>query len=102
MIDITGMNKAEVLMALYHGSHPQGLSIFNVPDHPVTIFDCRDAINELTKRGRNLYFDYWKGHILKVDITGDFFNEVFYDRDNYSGAAADAIEKLRREKYNNE
>lgn len=93
MIDIKGLDKAKVLLALYRASHPQGLSILAVPtDQAVTIKDAREAIND--ERPRK-YFDYWNGHVLKVDLTSDEVDPRLYDRDNYPGAAADAIEGVR-------
>jgi len=47
--------------------------------------------------GENLSFDYLKGRVLKVDISGDELETQGYDRDNGQGAAARAIDAVRRE-----
>lgn len=102
-VDIKGLNKADVLLALYNGSHAQGMSMLAVPQSGVSIEMCREAVTSRDGSGEQgsghnmkpMYFDYWNGHVLKVDIAGDDFDPSLYDRDNYRGAAADAIQKLR-------
>lgn len=98
MVDISGLDKAEVLLALYDGSRVQGLSFMGLPDSRVTIDDCKKAIQELINQKRHLYFDYWNGHVLKVDITNDEFDPRLYDRDLGEGAAYRAIDELRNSK----
>ena len=99
MIDISGLDKAHVLLARYNGSHTQGLSFMGSPGRTVTIRDAKAAIQDLD--GERLFFDYWMGHVLKVDITGDEFDDRLYDRDNYPGAAFFTIENLRKELASN-
>ncbi len=90
MIDIKGLDKAEVLKALYDNSHIQGLGFLQaVPDGTVTVEHCRELLKHQT------YFDYLYGRILKVDLSGDEFEERLYDRDNFPGSAARAISHLR-------
>lgn len=94
-VNIAGLDKAEVLFALYNGSHAQGMSSMAVPGEGVSLERCREVIAGM---GDRLSFDYFAGHVLKVDIGGDEFDPWLYDRDNYNGAAADVIAKLREEK----
>lgn len=91
MVDIKGLDKAEVLKVLYDNSHLQGLGIFQaVPDEFVTIEHCRELLKKQT------YFDYLYGKVLKVDLKSDeSFEEWLYDRDNGKGAAQRAIDNLR-------
>lgn len=98
MVDITGLDKAEVLKALYTHSHPQGLSFIGLPSHPLTMKDYKKAITENTSSSGKIYFDYWMGHVLKVRIDQDFFDPASYDRDCGYGAAQNAIDELRRMK----
>lgn len=37
------------------------------------------------------YFDYLKGRVMKVSISGDSLDPRLYDRDNGQGAAARAL-----------
>lgn len=90
MIDIKGLNKAEVLKTLYDHTHVQGMGFLQaVPEGTVTVEHCEELLKKDT------YFDYLYGRVLKVDLSGDEFNEALYDRDNFPGAAAKAIEELR-------
>lgn len=91
-VDISGLDKAEVLKALYDASHPQGLSFLGLPLAGVTLEMCREAV---TGREFGIEFDYWHGHVLKVDITGDEFDPWLFDRDCGQGAASRAIAALR-------
>ncbi len=88
MINIAGLDKAEVLMALYQGSHQQGLGLFI--RNRLSIDEART----LTAPGQNMYFDYVYGVVLKVDLRGDSFDPWLYDRDNGEGAAANIITSL--------
>lgn len=92
MINIKGMNKAEVLKVLYDRSHVQGMGFLQaVPDCVVTVEHCDELLRETT------YFDYLYGKVLKVDLSGDEFDERFYDRDCGIGAARRAINSLRKD-----
>ena len=108
MIDIKGLDKAEVLYSLYHNSHAQGMSFLGLPQtkEGFTLDRAREIIKErgYDPEGENrpccLYFDYVEGHVIKCDITNDEFEEGLYDRDCGEGAAAKAIEYVRDGKLN--
>lgn len=86
MVDIRRLDKAEVLKALYDHSHEQGLGFLQaVPAGFVTVELCRKLLAETT------YFDYMYGRVMKVDLSGDQFDESLYDRDNGPGAAYAAV-----------
>lgn len=92
MISIEGLDKAEVLKALYDNSHEQGFGILRtVPDGTVTVERCRELLKERT------YFDYLYGRIIKVNLSKDEFEEWLYDRDNGLGTAQMAIDNLKSE-----
>lgn len=89
MISIKGMDKAKVLKALYDHSHVQGMGFLQaVPEGTVTVEHCRELLKQST------YFDYLYGKVLKVDLSGDEFNELLYDRDCGYGAADRAIRSI--------
>lgn len=108
MIDIKGLDKAEVLYSLWHNSHAQGMSFLGLPQtkEGFTFDRAKELIKErgYDPEGDNrpccLYFDYVDGHVIKCDITNDEFNEGLYDRDCGEGAAAKAIEYVREGKLN--
>jgi len=98
MIDIKGLNKARVLLALYNGSHVLGMGALAAKGEPLTLAECETLIAEARfsvrqdpHRKEVLYFDYLFGRVLKVDIGGDFLDERLYDRDLGFGAAENAI-----------
>jgi len=76
-IDITGLDKAEVLVALFNSSKKQaGL--------PMTVEDADGG----------LYCVYLRGRSLKVDLWESMLRVGLYDRDNGQGAAVKALEPL--------
>lgn len=94
MVDISGLSKARVLMALYSKSKVIGLGIFAdhaVRDVPLTIKHFQDIVAE------RLDFDYLYGRSMKIDISEDQFDERLYDRDHGEGIAQVAIDELRLE-----
>ena len=89
-IDITGMNKAEVLAALYNNSQPLGLGFLHYDPTPMTIEEANMLLSERT------YFDYIKGRVMKIDLKSDTeLSPFLYDRDNGSGAVANVISGLK-------
>lgn len=93
MISIAGLDKAEVLAALYNASRPQGMGFFQAVFRDATSEEMRQVIAE---RGEHLRFDYLQGRVMKVDISDDDLDPRLYDRDNGQGAAARAIKPLRK------
>lgn len=92
MVDIKGLEKARVLKALYDHSHVQGSGFLQaVPDGVVTVEHCEMLL------GRQTYFDYLHGRVMKVELSGDEFNERLYDRDCGEGAAQRAVDSVRAE-----
>lgn len=85
-INIKGMNKAEVLVALYNNAKPLGLGILHFTPEDMTLEEAYELIEE-----NQSYFDYVNGRVLKVDLNGDEFNPHLYDRDNGEGAAERAL-----------
>ena len=106
MINIKGLDKAEVLYSLWHNSHVQGMSFLGLPEKEFTLERAQELIKETgyvlegEYRPGCLYFDYVDGHVIKCDITNDEFDERLYDRDCGEGAAAKAIEYVREGKLN--
>lgn len=88
-ISLEGLNKADVLAALYNSSKPQGLGFLQFENKPMT----REEAEELLKKWT--YFDYLKGRVMKVDLSKDDLDPWDYDRDNGPGAARRAIDELR-------
>jgi hypothetical protein len=102
MINIKDLNKAEVLAALYNASRPLGLGLMHWTPEIMTKEEAENIIklgDDKTQMFPNLpkkylYFDYLKGRVMKVNLSGDEFEERLYDRDNGNGAAYNALKEL--------
>ncbi len=90
MVDIKGLDKALVLKALYEQSHAQGLG--GLVHAGVPTLEYFAGLLE-----RETYFDYVGGRVLKVDLSGDEFDERLYNRDCGEGAAQRAVDSVRAE-----
>lgn len=87
-IALTGLNKADVLAALYNASKPQGKGLLQHTPAPMTQDEAMAKLEKTT------YFDYLNGRVMKVDLSGDELDPWGYDRDNGQGAAERAIATL--------
>lgn len=93
-IDITGLPKHAVVAALWGAARAQ--SAF---DYKIAMSESRalEVAAFLESKLPSDRLDWVDGRVLKVDIRGDSFDPVFYDRDNGGeGAAARVIERLRQ------
>ncbi len=88
MIDISKLDKADVLCALYNNSRPLGMGVFHFTPEPMTADEANGLLNE------SKYFDYLKGRVMKIDLSGDELDPRLYDRDNGNGAAHRAIANI--------
>ena len=91
VIDISKKDKAAVLAALYNSSRPLGLGFLHFNPAPMTLEEARELLKFSS------YFDYVKGRVMKVDLSGDTLDTWLYDRDNGEGAAARAIASVADE-----
>lgn len=95
IIDISGLDKAEVLAALYNNSRPPGMGMLHYVPGDLPIEEARAY---LADRVGFEGAEYLKGRVIKTNISGDTFDPWLYDRDNGEGAAARAIDALRKSK----
>ena len=92
-MDISNLDHAEVLAALYNASKVQGLGFLQATDKPMT---KAEAAQLLVKEN---YFDYLHGKVMKIKIQ-DQLDTRLYNRDNGEGAAERVISRLQQ-KVNN-
>lgn len=102
VISIKGLDKAEVLAALYNAASPQRLGFLQFDPKPMTREEAREIIDSQTYcykdykgEHRFLAFDYLKGRLMKVNLEYDTLNPIGYDRGNGKGVAKRVIEELR-------
>lgn len=91
-ISIKGLDKADVLAALFNHSKQQGLGLLDLSGKSNLTAD--DARKELAQNPDG-YFDYLRGRVLKVKIAGESFDPRLYDRDNGHGTAQQAIDSIK-------
>ena len=95
MVKYDGLTKAEVLCALYNNAKSQGLGLFLFQKGNMEIEEAEKLLKYDTS------FDYIKGRVLKIDLSGDEgFEEWLYDRDNGEGSAQNALDDYKLEKNN--
>ena len=90
-IEIGGLDKAELLKALYDNARAQGMGVLQMQAGGIKIEQAQMIIE---KCGDNLYFDYLFGRVMKVDLSGDSMDTRLYDRDNGQGSAKAIIDQL--------
>jgi len=98
-MNIEGMDKAVVLAALYNGAKAQGMGWLAFEAKPMTKEEAQKILDEYGNRpgiaGSKLYFDYLKGRVMKVDLSGDELDTFLYNRDNGAGAAEQIVAALK-------
>jgi hypothetical protein len=89
-ISLEGLNKADVLAALYNVAKPLGMGFLHYDPQPMTTEEAQSILDSGAT-----YFDYLKGRVMKVNLSGNDMNPGSFDRDNGAGSAATAIAALR-------
>lgn len=93
--DISKLQKCDVLAALYNRSKPLGFGLAHFTPEDMTTEQAQKIIDEMKSDGYPLNFDYLKGRVMKVDLSGDAVDTRLYDRDNGAGVGAGVIDGLR-------
>ncbi len=87
-INIKGLEKWEVFKALYDNAQPLGMGWLQFVPGNISEEEAKQAVEQY------IYFDYYRGRVMKVDITGDELDTARYDYDNGTGAAEQALQPL--------
>ena len=94
-IDISKMDKAAVLAALYNRARPLGMGRMHYTPEPMTVEQARKIMSEGDSTDysepQTTRFDYLHGRVLKVNLGADTLRVLSYDRDNGDGAAEEAL-----------
>lgn len=92
-VSIVGLDKAEVLAALYNRSKTQGAGWKQFDASKMSVEEARSILKQQTD------FEYLKGRVMKINFARDDYIETrLYDRDNGPQAAEITIESLRMNK----
>ncbi len=106
-IDVSDINSAELLAALYNRSSPLGLGFLHAKPGDMTVEQAQvlldgavegDYMGQPLQRNGNRYFDYLHGRVMKVEINGETLRTGLYDRDMGNGAAQKIVEAIRSQK----
>lgn len=98
IVDISGLDKAALLAALYNRARPLGMGFLHYTPEDMTLEQAQETLKVGDDHGhQGMYFDYLHGRVMKVDISGDVLHTWGYNRDNGDGAAEQVITTLRGE-----
>jgi hypothetical protein len=87
-VDITGLDPARVVQALYAASQPLGMGVLHFVPGDLGYDEAKSLVGN--------YVDYHRGRVMKVLISGDSFEPGLYDRDNGNGTAQRVVDRLRK------
>lgn len=90
-MNIKGLSKAKVLAALYNQAQPLGMGMLQYTPEDMSEDEAQSILDRVTD------FDYVKGRVLKVNLSGDEVGTHLYNRDNGPGAAERAVDAIRYE-----
>lgn len=88
-MNIKGLDKAEVLAALFNASRQQGMGFLDSRGNSEMTKKQAEEVLKVTD-----YFDYLHGRVMKIGLDLDEVETRLYDRDNGHGAAERAIAHL--------
>jgi len=89
-MDISKLNKADVLATLYNNSKPQGMGFLHFQPARMT----REEAQKILDESNGKYFDYVRGRVMKISLKGDELRTELYNRDNGPEAAETALSVL--------
>ncbi|WP_327416403.1 hypothetical protein [Streptomyces sp. NBC_01233] len=111
-IDITGLEPAAVVAALYNHAQPVGLGMAaEGSDRQLNVDEARRLLDEVPTISvrqappsdlpyadafGNLFINYLQGRPMYVSITGSELDTGRYDRDHGDGAAERIVEDLKQ------
>lgn len=87
-LNITGVDKAEILRVLYNHSKPLGMGMLQYIPGDLSTEDSQILIK------RQKSFDYLQGRVMKIDLSGDTLRTGLYNRDNGDNAAEKILKPL--------
>lgn len=95
MIDIKGLNRAEVLAALYNEASPGGAQRMSWMQWQPGNMTVAEAESHLASILADDWIDYLGGRALKIKFEGDQLEDRLYDREYGDAKAHWVVMKLR-------
>lgn len=96
-VNIEGLDKAEVLQALFNGSQQLGMGFLDKSGAvDMTYNDALFFVSSQPNKD-DFYIDYLRGRVMKVHFFNNTVSTYLYNRDNGTGKAESIIAKLRQE-----
>lgn len=89
-MDISNLDKAEILAELYNNAIPLGMGKMHYEPINMTIQEAQKLLDS-----GQTFFDYVKGRVMKIDLSKDELNTRLYNRDNGNNAAENIISKIK-------
>ena len=101
-VNIKGIDKAELLAALYNRARSFGMGLLHYTPEDMAVKEAQVHLKEgddhrkmFGDHGSSpMYFDYLKGRVMKVDLASDEIRTDLYNRDNGDGACEEVIRQL--------
>ena len=93
-MDISKLDKADVLAALYNNARAQGMGFMHYTPEDMTSTQAAGILAEINADDGGLHFDYLKGRVMKVNLAGPDMSTALYNRDNGPDAAENALANL--------
>jgi hypothetical protein len=87
-VDIKGINKVDLLKALWKNSKPASFFMFSNTDPPE--FDNENAEKSVSKS-----IDYYSGRCIKCDLSKDEVDPTQYDREYGEGCFQTIVDKIK-------
>ena len=88
-INIAGKCKATILAKLYNASSPRGMGFLQATPNDMSVNEAQQILDD-----GQTYFDYLKGRVMKIDLSGDTLRTDLYNRDNGYLAAENILQQL--------
>jgi hypothetical protein len=91
LIDITGVERAELLATLYNGAQPFGFGKNQFDPRDMTVAEAQTLLDN-----GQTEFDYLKGRLMKVKFTGDaLLDDWGYDKTYGIDVVQRVVDNLR-------
>ncbi len=84
MIDISGLDKVEILRCLHNNTQARGMGVLHDLGRDMTYEEAKAIFDRHSEREgpQGIFFDYVKGRPIKVNFRGNYLDgEHLYDRD---------------------